>query len=177
MAVETAAADEKAQLRPAKIRPLRIPIPSPWNIVHASLNNVAAGEQYTKISSEKNMVDNFLSDTGCGRRDMASLTCQGNSLDRIVARTSGMLTYFMNEIHGDHLPLFPRVSDEKMSFVKLMKNQNNPGQSQNVISRISYDHKLCFLRVLLHAYKGGVFEEGAVICAPRLTDMSLLTSR
>ncbi|KAF9624422.1 hypothetical protein IFM89_011430, partial [Coptis chinensis] len=43
--------------------------------------------------------------------------------------------------------------------------------------QIPLDRKLCFLRVLLRAYKEGAFEEGAVICAPRLTDILLWTSR
>lgn len=171
MGIEAAAADEKAELRPANRRHLRIPIPPPWHIVGVSLNNVATGEQYTKISIIKNMVDdNSSSHTRCGRRDMASF-------DRIVARTSRMLTYFMNEIHGDHLLLFPHVASQKMSFVKLMKKQSNLDHSQNMIKQINYNQKLCFLRVLLHAYKEGVFEEGAVVCAPRLTDISLWTSR
>ncbi|KAH9786822.1 Ribonuclease Ps [Citrus sinensis] len=177
MGIEAAAADEKAELRPANIRHLRIPIPPPWNIVGVSLKNVATGEQYTEISSAKNMVDDKSSShAGCGRRDMASLVCQGNPFDRIVARTSSMLTYFMNEIHGDHLLLFPHVASQKMSFVELMKKQSNLDHSQNMIKQINYNQKLCFLRVLLHAYKNGVFEEGAVVCVPQLTDISLWTS-
>ncbi|KAL9435514.1 hypothetical protein AB3S75_021732 [Citrus x aurantiifolia] len=81
MGIEAAAADEKAELRPANIRHLRIPIPPPWNIVGVSLKNVATGEQYTEISSAKNMVDdNSSSHAGCGRRDMASLVCQEGAI-------------------------------------------------------------------------------------------------
>ena len=35
----------------------------------------------------------------------------------------------------------------------------------------------CFLRVLLHAFREGVLEEGAVVCAPILGDISHWTSR
>ncbi|KAM1375213.1 hypothetical protein ACFX2I_025676 [Malus domestica] len=44
-----------------------------------------------------------------------------------------------------------------------------PGQDQ--FTRFKYNHKLCFVGVLLHAYKEGFLEEGA----PRLTDISLWT--
>jgi len=54
--------------------------------------------------------------------------------------------------------------------VKLEKESNVGQKKRKEITQINYDHKLCFLRVLLHAYKEGVFEEGAIVCAPHLTD-------
>ncbi|KAK8464350.1 hypothetical protein PHAVU_011G184700 [Phaseolus vulgaris] len=38
-----------------------------------------------------------------------------------------------------------------------------------------YDHKPCFVRVHLHPFKEGCFEEGAVICAPHTSDIFLWT--
>ncbi|TXG63282.1 hypothetical protein EZV62_010276 [Acer yangbiense] len=179
MATEAAAADQKSELSPAAIRPLRVPIPSPWNIVRVSFDKVATGEQDSQFSSEKNMVDDdSLSDMTCRRSDtshMTSFVCHGNSIDIIVARTTGVLTYFLNEIHGNHLPLFPQLPNQKTSFIKRMKNESKLGGLNE--TQVNYDHKLCFLRVLLHAYKEGVFEEGAVVCTPSLTDVSLWTSR
>ncbi|KAK0581103.1 hypothetical protein LWI29_010073 [Acer saccharum] len=178
MAMEAAAADQKSELRPAAIRPLRIPIPSPWNIVRVSFDKVATGEQDSQFSSEKNMVDgDSLSDMTCRRSDMSHMTSfvsHGNSIDIIVARTTGVLTYFLNEIHGNHLPLFPQLPNQKTSLIKRMKNESKLGGLNE--TQVNYDHKLCFLRVLLHAYKEGIFEEGAVVCAPSLTDVSLWTS-
>jgi len=88
VATEAAAADKKSELRPASIRPSRIPVPPPWNTVRVFLDNVATGERDPKIASEKNTIDdNSSSDTRCGRSDRVSLFCQGNSFDRIVART------------------------------------------------------------------------------------------
>lgn len=83
----------------------------------------------------------------------------------------------MREIQGDHLLLFPQLLDHKTSISKLMKDDSIFGLSLKGVAQSSYDHKLCFVRVLLHAYKEGVFEEGAVVCAPQLMDISLFISR
>ncbi|WJZ95097.1 hypothetical protein VitviT2T_013890 [Vitis vinifera] len=53
---------------------------------------------------------------------------------------------------------------------KLSQNLNGPNQ-------MNYERKLCFLRVLLHAYKEGSFKKGAVVCALHLSDISMRTSR
>ncbi|KAL1357098.1 hypothetical protein AAHE18_05G232200 [Arachis hypogaea] len=77
-----------------------------------------------------------------------------NSLfDGTVARTGSVLTNFLNETKGGQLSLFPYAADgdEKIT-------------------------KLCFLRVHLRPFKKGLFEEGAVICAPHPSDTYLLTS-
>lgn len=178
MATEADTANQKAELCPAGIRPSRVAIPPAWDIVRVSLDKETTGVRDTKISSQNNVVDdNHLPDTQCGRSDMALLAFQGDSFERIVARTSSALACFIKEIHGDHLLLFPHIEDHKTSFIELMKNQSERGDSQNGIMQINYDHKLFFLRVLLYAYKEGVFEEGAVVCAPRVTDVLLWTSR
>ncbi|KAM4119411.1 hypothetical protein ACJW30_03G056900 [Castanea mollissima] len=70
-----------------------------------------------------------------------------------------------------------RLPDKKTSILKLLKDESKFGPSLNGIAHFGYGRKLCFLRILLHAYKEGVFEEGAVVCAPQLTDISLLISR
>lgn len=178
MVTEAAASDQKAELRPASVRPFKVPIPPPWNSVCNSLNKAAIGEQDAKFSCGDVIVgDNSLLETTCSRINMTSFVSQDSSFDKIVARTSGALTFFMNQIHGEHLPLFPQLSNQRTSFMKLMRSESKLGLDQNGIAKINYNHKLCFLRVLLHAYKEGVFEEGAVVCAPSLTDISLWTSR
>ncbi|KAJ8899138.1 hypothetical protein K2173_011135 [Erythroxylum novogranatense] len=48
---------------------------------------------------------------------------------------------------------------------------------EDTSNKVTLDHKLCLLRVFLHAYKEGVFEEGAVVCAPCISDVSLWNSR
>ncbi|KAL4354775.1 hypothetical protein GQ457_06G031370 [Hibiscus cannabinus] len=118
--IEATASREKAERRPPAVRPFRIPIPSPWNVIHTAF---------------------------------------------------GKLT-----TRGEHLLLFPQLQNRNSSLVKVMKDKNMMEKGQNGIAQISYSHRLCFVRVHLHAYKEGVFEEGAVICAPSLADISMWTS-
>ncbi|XP_030481370.2 ribonucleases P/MRP protein subunit POP1 isoform X1 [Cannabis sativa] len=159
-ASEAAAFDQKEQLHPLSTRPLRVPILPPWDSVQITLNKLLA----TIGDDNNNSASN--SDSGC------------TSLDSLVPRTSSLLTNFLNEIKGDHLLLFPRIANKKKSFWKLAKDESNhfeQGQTR-IASNIIWNSKLCFVRVLLHAFKEGSFEEGAVICAPRSTDISLWTS-
>ncbi|KAG6653178.1 hypothetical protein CIPAW_05G057600 [Carya illinoinensis] len=99
-----------------------------------------------------------------------------NKGPRRLARTCFVLTDFLREIQGDHLLLFPQLPDHKTSIFKLMKDESMFGLSLKEVTQSIYDRKLCFVRVLLHAYKEG-FEEGAVVGAPQLTDVSLFISR
>ena len=87
-----------------------------------------------------------------------------------------MLSYYLNEIHGNHLLLFPKFPDKK-SFSELMIDEAKLSRNLNGASPINSERNLCFLRVLIHAYKEGSFEEGAVVCAPHLSDISMWTSR
>ncbi|KAF4363855.1 hypothetical protein F8388_000520 [Cannabis sativa] len=159
-ATEAASFDQKEQLHPLSTRPLRVPVLPPWDSVQITLNKLIA----TIGDDNNNSASN--SDSGC------------TSLDSLVPRTSSLLTNFLNEIKGDHLLLFPRIANKKKSFSKLAKDESNhfeQGQTR-IASNIIWNSKLCFVRVLLHAFKEGSFEEGAVICAPRSTDISLWTS-
>lgn len=68
--------------------------------------------------------------------------------------------------------LFPFKNEKVSTSQKVVYNNDNIG-SLDGISRSNYNQKLCFLRVILRASKKGVFEEGAVVCAPKYTDISL----
>lgn len=160
MATEAAELDQKAERRPPAVRSFKIPIPPPWNVVLASLNKAPVGARGSQSSRDKNMV----SESGDSFEGM------------VVARTSIELSDFLKDIHCDNLPLFPRSPNQKSTLTKSMSNYSKLGQGQG-FTHVNYDHKLCFIRVLLRAYKEGVFEEGAVVCAPCLSDISLWTSR
>ena len=81
-------------------------------------------------------------------------------------------------MRGDQLLLFPHVPDMKNNIAKFMKDDSRLSQGPNGATCLINDGgRLCYLRVLLHAYKGGVFEEGAVVCAPHYVDKTLWTSR
>ncbi|WCJ22338.1 Ribonucleases P/MRP protein subunit POP1 [Euphorbia peplus] len=169
MANELANAEQEAERRPNAVRPLKVPIPPLWNSVLASMEKrCLATEGVSNSNAEATVNDNNLSNS------TTTLTVDSNSFNATVARTSDELTAFMNEINGYHVLLFPRVANGK-SF-ELMKNESNLAHPQNGF-QISDDRKICFVRVLLRAYKEGFFEEGAVVCAPSPIDVSQWTSR
>ncbi|RID65476.1 hypothetical protein BRARA_D00666 [Brassica rapa] len=80
----------------------------------------------------------------------------GNLFDGIVARTP------------DSLPTFLQTFTNRVETI-----QEDETKARGQIHKSS-DNKLCLVRVLLHAFKEGSFEEGAVVCAPSLADVSLL---
>lgn len=95
--------------------------------------------------------------------------------DMVVARSARTLTGFMNTINGDDLLLFPY--NQNTSISKIIRNEKILDQIPNTITFLENRfRKLCFVRVVLRAYKEGVIDNGAVICAPRLTDINLWTS-
>ena len=82
----------------------------------------------------------------------------GNLFDGMVARTP------------DSLPTFLQTFTNRVETI-----QEDETKARAEIHQRS-DNKLCLVRVLLHAFKEGSFEEGAVVCAPSLADVSLLKS-
>ncbi|XP_062087610.1 ribonucleases P/MRP protein subunit POP1 isoform X2 [Humulus lupulus] len=174
-ATEAVASNLKEELHPLSTRPLRVPILPPWDSVRVTLNRLLTTVGDPIICREgKHDDSNSTSNMDSASCD-ARLHGHCTSLDSFVARTSSLLTNFLNEVKGDHLLLFPRIANKKKSFSKVAKDESKLGQGQNGITNIIWNRKLCFLRVLLRAYKEGSFEEGAVICAPRPTDISLWT--
>ncbi|KAL5579443.1 hypothetical protein UlMin_011885 [Ulmus minor] len=175
---EAAASNLKEEFRPQATRPWRIPIPPPWDSVGVTLKECFTRVGDPKLcSQQKQDSGNLQSKSVCANDDVRLLGGVGNLLDGFVARTSYTLTNFLKEINADHLLLFPQVADRKTCFSQFLKDESKLRQSQKGIANIIHNRRLCFLRVLLHAYKEGSFEEGAVVCAPRLTDISLWTSR
>ncbi|CAN7015580.1 unnamed protein product [Brassica oleracea var. botrytis] len=82
----------------------------------------------------------------------------GKLFDGIVARSP------------DSLPAFLQTFTNRVETI-----QEDERKARAEIHQRS-DNKLCLVRVLLHAFKEGSFEEGAVVCAPSLADVSLLKS-
>ncbi|XP_062160430.1 ribonucleases P/MRP protein subunit POP1-like isoform X3 [Alnus glutinosa] len=178
MATEAAAFSQKAERCPPDVRPWRVPIPPPWDTVRLAFNKGPARAGNGEIHSEEDMVDgNLLSNSDLENCSKSSFVHHGNQFDGLVARTYSVLIDFMRGIQSDRLLLFPQLPDRKTSIFKFMKDESMFGLSLNGIAQFSYDGKLCYLRILVHAYKEGVFEEGAVVCAPQLTDLSLMITR
>ncbi|KAL6334559.1 hypothetical protein AAG906_018898 [Vitis piasezkii] len=157
----------------------KVPIPPPWVSVRLGFDKVSSGLGDTRPCEETCTRDvangDSLTNSNNGSCDI-SLNDHNISFEGFVSRTSHMLSYYLNEIHGDHLLLFPKLPDKK-SFSELMTDEAKLSQNLNGANQMNYERKLCFLRVLLHAYKEGSFEEGAVVCAPHLSDISMRTSR
>ncbi|KAM1413484.1 hypothetical protein ACFXTO_026076 [Malus domestica] len=173
---EAAASNLKDELHPPAIRPLKVPILSPWNSIRVALKeeSVAVGDAES-FWQQHGVRSDSSSNSECGNSDATLAGCHGDSFDGFVARTSFSLTNFLNEIQGCHLRMYPYVADKETSFTKSMTGEIKLEPGQDQLARFKYNRKLCYVRVLLHAYKEGFLEEGAVICAPRLTDISLWT--
>ncbi|XP_055959627.1 ribonucleases P/MRP protein subunit POP1 isoform X2 [Mercurialis annua] len=176
METVNATLDQKAEQQPPAVRLSKVPIPPPWTSVHVSVDKGLFAVQGTSICSVKDMVECNLSLNSRYEISNNTSTSVSNLFNGIIARTSLVLTDFLKEVDACQLLLFPQVPNGKR-FAELMMDENRCANIKNESSGITYDRKLCFVRVLLHAYKEGVFEEGAIICAPCPSDVSLLTSR
>ncbi|XP_068642677.1 ribonucleases P/MRP protein subunit POP1-like [Aristolochia californica] len=164
MAAQAAAHDQKAELCPLAVRPLRVPIPPPWHCIKL------AALEWPRIQGELTCNSETANGSLLEQEDV------GVSFQGFVARRSTELISFLNEICGNHLVLFPHIPNER-SICSVFLNKGRISPVPIETRELPTDRKLCFLRILLHAYKKGVFEDGAVVCAPVLTDLSQSTSR
>ncbi|VFQ69050.1 unnamed protein product [Cuscuta campestris] len=177
MEMDEAAADESARRTPLSSRPFRVPILSPWNSVHLALDKRSPTERsfplHCKDLCTKEFKQRSFDDfTGCGEHLHATTPFEG-----FIARTSHILSRFLNQINGSHLLLFPKFSNGEKNIFTVIKDKMWNEHSDMVISPVNYGPKLCFVRVLLRAYRKGVFEGGAVVCAPHADEILLLTQR
>ncbi|CAH2079236.1 unnamed protein product [Thlaspi arvense] len=157
---EAAELEEEAQRRPLAVRPFRVPIPPPWNSIHVT-RSIGESSDQKRTSSD-------------GTTEVEVSSNGGNLFDGIVARTSDSLTTFLQDFSSDNLLLSPRNA-LKPNANLVMTLQEDETKARAQIHQSS-DTRLCLVRVLLHAFKEGSFEEGAVVCAPSLADISTLKS-
>ncbi|KAK4753988.1 hypothetical protein SAY87_002092 [Trapa incisa] len=147
MAMEAAASGSKADLQPPKLRPMKIPIPSPWNTIKPAYDKVPFLKGDSKVPETRGIYN---------------------------MRTSHELCLF-NKRFDDNWLLFPHGSGKEWSLENVPKKQTT--LCQDGIIHAKSENRLHFLRVTLRAFREGVFEGGAVVCAPRISDISLWTSR
>ncbi|KAK7269596.1 hypothetical protein RIF29_22329 [Crotalaria pallida] len=167
--------DKKADLRPPSKRQMRVPILPPWHVVRFTLNKEIVVLENSDVSTRKDLTNaNSLPNTSQRSFKISKFDSENNSFDGTVARTGCMLTTFLDEAKAGQLLLFP-YSDRKARISKFLNGELKLDPSHR--STVIYDHKLCFLRVHLHPFKEGFFEEGAVICAPCPSDISIWTLR
>lgn len=158
---EDEASNLKLELRPSAVRPLKVPIPPPWDSVRFTLDRTLKCADSPEVYRDSDL----------------ELVDHENLIDGFIARTSHSLADFLNKIEGSHLLLFPQAAGKKLCFEETAKDESKIQNARNGVVNIKKDLRLCFLRVLLHAFKEGSFEEGAVVCAPHLTDIKSWTSR
>ncbi|KAG5574816.1 hypothetical protein H5410_054950 [Solanum commersonii] len=182
MALEEAAYDEKSELRSPHTRTWKVPVSSPWDSVRLALEGLSGAShdwmQHEQLSPN-DMIKNLEMSTPYSRRcitDSAS-SCSA-PFEGFVARTSYVLTQFLDEISGSHLLLFPKALHRTKCISKFMKDERIFNEDTvKGIYQINHDQKLCLVRVILHAHREGSFEEGAVVCAPQIDDVMLFTTR
>jgi ribonuclease P/MRP protein subunit POP1 len=175
MAAKAAECNEKEELRPPSVRNLRVPILPPWGIVHATFNKEFSTMETPDLSAREDLTNtNSLSNSRSGNFKISDFDSE-NSFDGTVARTGSVLTTLLGETKTGQLLLFPYAADGKARISKFIKGELMLDTRHK--SSVIYDRKLCFIRVHLHPFKEGFFEEGAVICAPHPSDISLWTSR
>lgn len=175
MEMEAATVNHKAMLVPPSKRPLKVPIPPPWNCVLYNFGK-KSGEAGNSLAvtlgtqSEKN--DDMEKNSGSKKSHDRISECQGTPFEGVVARTSIMLNDFLNNISGNRL-LFPSIPRQENHLHKCMRKEDFLKQDNVVPEMKSGKSKTpCFVRVLLRAFKEGVFERGAVVCAPLATDIT-----
>ncbi|KAL7615683.1 hypothetical protein Lser_V15G02401 [Lactuca serriola] len=147
---EASTIDEQASLRPVSMKPFDIPILPPWNCIQLAYGSNPNPNE--PIPLQSNMV---------------------------VARSARMLTGFLNTINDNHLLLFPHDKIKNTSILsKIIKDEKILDQVPNTSTFLENGSrkKLCFVRVVLRAYKEGVIEDGALVCAPSMDDIKLWTS-
>lgn len=182
MALEEAADDKKSELRSPHTRTWKVPVPSPWDSLRFALEGLN-GAAHGRVQHEQLLPHDMIRNIAMNNPYLRSCKTEtesscGAPFEGFVARTCNVLTQFLDEIKGSHLLLFPKVLHSKKCIGKFMKDEKILNEDAGgVIYQINQDQKLCLVRVLLHAYREGSFEEGAVVCAPHIDDVMLWTTR
>ncbi|XP_021768715.1 uncharacterized protein LOC110733017 [Chenopodium quinoa] len=167
--IKASAVDKTLEKCPPATRPFEIPIQLPWNSKWFSSSRGAGEGNGMDCSSNVTR-----SADPVGKLSDNLLVSDGGYSKVLVARTSRMLISIMKELSSDNLLLFPKGQDRPTLSHLMMKEAKI---SASNLATLTCDRRLCFLRVVLHAFKEGVFDEGAVVCAPCLSDITLLKSR
>ncbi|KAH9626483.1 hypothetical protein KSS87_006442 [Heliosperma pusillum] len=163
MANKAEAVEQTMDCRSPAMRPFKVPMLLPWNSRCFTVNDSV--RQSSIIGLPCNIGVNG---------DQSGDVPPCDSCEISVARTCKELTSFLQEVSGDHLLIFPKGINTD-SFSSLMINETNISQASGTVPLVGQGNRLCYLRVLLRAFKEGVFDEGAVICAPHFSDISLWT--
>ncbi|XP_074263012.1 ribonucleases P/MRP protein subunit POP1 [Silene latifolia] len=163
MANKAEAVEQTMDCRSPAMKPFKVPMLLPWNSRCFTINDGISQSSAVTLSCNRGV--NVDQSHDVPPNDLCEIS---------VARTCKELTSFLHEISGDHLLLFPKGLNAD-SFSSLMISETNISQASGTVPLASQGNRLCYLRVLLRAFREGVFDEGAVICAPHFSDISLWT--
>ncbi|KAJ6826571.1 uncharacterized protein M6B38_371380 [Iris pallida] len=142
MAAEATAAKNSAELRPLAVRPSIVPIPPPWDCILCTLRNEL---------NEKGNIQTL---------NLQPLVSEGIPM---VSEIQNSESFMSAQGCGSFSGFIPRTVDALTKYLKNFLSGN--------VNQRPAESELCLERVLLHAYKEGFFEEGAIVCAPTLTDV------
>ncbi|KAJ0976408.1 hypothetical protein J5N97_018373 [Dioscorea zingiberensis] len=172
MAAKCTEADRNAELHPPASRPLKVPIPPPWDCVMSTI------ERGQNIIEDHQTLAIHQADQGevPSMNPISSLEQATLSVQVFIPRTSDTLKQYIEKKADRHLLLFPDQALLAKDYFSDPKAENSFSSLTRCSNLHHIDRKPCFVRVLLHAHKEGFFEEGAVICAPTHTDISNWTS-
>ncbi|KAJ0976374.1 hypothetical protein J5N97_018339 [Dioscorea zingiberensis] len=172
MAAKCTEADRNAELHPPASRPLKVPIPPPWDCVMSTI------ERGQNIIEDHQTLAIHQADQGevPSMNPISSLEQATLSVQVFIPRTSDTLKQYIEKKADRHLLLFPDQALLAKDYFSDPKAENSFSSLTRCSNPHYIDRKPCFVRVLLHAHKEGFFEEGAVICAPTHTDISNWTS-
>lgn len=176
IAVESDAFSDKSKLLPPSKRLLENPLPAPWDCVHLTLENISSKSENSLtqvaeigVQNETTVMEKMSVD---GTSETRHSDCKDVSFQGVIARTSYMMNDLLNNTNGNKQLLFPKLHGQKSCLYKSMKD-NELFKYDYTMSGGNHGSMLCYLRVLICAYKEGAFEQGAVVCAPHVADIML----
>lgn len=171
MTEEAAVFDKAAEYRPAAKRPPRVPVPPSWHHIMASLNKEDGMVRCLEVDdlkpSDTVLPECFSLNSNCGDSG-SSPTNVVASFQLFVPRTIQTLRHYVKE-----LDMMSLSSSSEMEI-----DIDEPKlASGGTVKTPSPVNGLCLVRVLIRAFKEGFFEDGAVVCAPFLSDLTAWKTR
>ncbi|KAF7043085.1 hypothetical protein CFC21_052519 [Triticum aestivum] len=171
MTKEAAVFDKAAEYRPAAKRPPRVPVPPSWHHIMASLNKEDGTVRCLEVDdlkpSDTVLPECFSLNSNCGDSGSSPTTVVA-SFQLFVPRTIQTLRHYVKE-----LDMMSLSSSSEMEI-----DIDEPKlASGGTVKTPSPVNGLYLVRVLIRVFKEGFFEDGAVVCAPFLSDLTAWKTR
>lgn len=177
-AYEAATFDQEANRRPLAVRPMKEPISLPWHCVKLGLDadflTPADSNTNQNVQEAGAIHDGVAMKSDSVSLDIIQQNHEGTRFPGTVVRTASKLSCFVDQTFGQNFPLFPFSANKKRLSEWV---PGKPIDHTQISITLQKNWDMNFVRVILHAFRNGVFEEGAVICAPLLADIESSKSR